>query len=239
MRARGHSAGATVHGGASMKCFVRYSTLMAVLLACGAGTARAQTPGAAAPERGYAEVTAGATFGHRSNSSIGVEAGYRLLDINSPVVDELHVFAEVGRMGDVATADVDARALLVANAIGASVSTMQEATYFDAGLKFRLMQLSYGAWRTYVLFGVGAAQVKTSANFSGGSGVQVLLGQDLSGTLTKPLVTVGVGTNAKIGKRLLIDITYRYGRIFPKPDQIENDVAINTQRLQAGIGIRF
>ena len=222
-----------------MKCFVRYSTLMAVLFACEAGTARAQTPGAAAPERVYAELTAGATFGHTSNSSIGVEAGYRLLDINSPVVDKMYVFVEGGRMGNVATADLDARAQSLATFIGASVTTTQEAKYFDAGLKFRLMQLGYGGWRTYVLFGVGAASVTTSANFSGGNGLQVQLGQDLSSTLTKPLVTVGVGTNATFGKRLLVDITYRYGRIFPKTAVIENDVAINTQRLQAGIGIRF
>ena len=36
-----------------------------------------------------------------------------------------------------------------------------------------------------------------------------------------------------------VDATYRYGRIFPKTDTIENDVAITTQRVQAGVGIRF
>jgi opacity protein-like surface antigen len=52
-------------------------------------------------------------------------------------------------------------------------------------------------------------------------------------------LTVGVGTNATLGKRYLLDLAYRYGRIFPRTGRIANDQGINTQRLQAGIGIRF
>src|SRR5579864_2075429 len=118
-----------------MKRLVRYSTLIAVALACGAGTAPAQTPSAASTDRGYAEFTAAATLGHKSASSFGGEAGYKVLEINSSVFDELHIFVEGGRMGNVASADTDARALKIANAIGASVSTVQVAKYFDAGVK--------------------------------------------------------------------------------------------------------
>ena len=60
-----------------------------------------------------------------------------------------------------------------------------------------------------------------------------------SGTLTKAFLTVGVGTNATLGQRYLLDLSYRYGHIFPRTGEIANDQGINTQRLQAGIGIRF
>ena len=229
-----------------MKRFVRYSALITVALACGA-TARAQTPGTASTDRGYAEVAAAATLGHKSASSFGGEAGYRLLEVNSSLIDELHIFIEAGRMGNVASADTDARALIIGNAIGASVSTVQVAKYFDAGVKVRLTRLGYGMWRSYLLLGVGAATVDTSASFAiagtdvtgklGQYGVQ--LGNDLSSSLTKTFLTFGVGTNANIGKRLLVDVGYRYGRILPKTDMIENDQAINTNRVQVGVGIRF
>jgi opacity protein-like surface antigen len=219
---------------------------MTVLTACGIGTAHAQTPGGG-PDRGYAEFTAAATLGHKSDSSIGGEAGYSL-------TDALQVFVEVGRMGNVATTDVDARAMIIGNAIGASVSTKQRAVYVDIGAKYRLSEHSrwrpnwlHDRWRPYGLLGVGTASVKTTTNFSiGGNDVTgqlaqygVQLGNDLSGTLTKAFLTVGVGTNATLGKRYLLDLGYRYGRIFARTGQIANDRGINTQRLQAGIGIRF
>ena len=148
-------------------------------------------------------------------------------------------------MGNVATTDVDARALIIGNAIGATVSTTQRAAYFDIGAKYRLP--GFGRWRPYALLGVGAAGVKTTTNFSiGGNDVTnqldqhgAQLGNDLAGTLTKAFLTVGVGTDAAIGQRYLLDLSYRYGRIFPRTSQIANDQGINTQRLQAGIGMRF
>jgi opacity protein-like surface antigen len=221
-----------------MKRFVRYSTLMTVLAACGTGTAHGQTSGTTGPDKEYAELTVAATLGHKSASSIGGEAGYTLSDT-------WQVFLEAGRMGNVATADVDARALTIGNAIGANVSTAQRAAYFDIGAKYRLNE--YGRWRPYAILGVGAAAVKTTTNFTiGGNDVTgqldqhgVQLGNDLSGTLTKAFLTVGVGTNATLGKRYLLDLAYRYGRIFPRTGRIANDQGINTQRLQAGIGIRF
>jgi opacity protein-like surface antigen len=222
-----------------MKRFVRCSTLITVLTACGTGTVRAQTPGTTGPDRGYAEVTVGATLGHKSDTSIGGEAGYTL-------TDTWQVFLEAGRMGNVATADADARALIIGKAIGASGSTVvQRAAYFDVGARYRLYE--YGRWRPYALLGVGAAGVKTTTNFVvGGNDVTsqlgqygVQLGDDLSGTVTKAFLTVGAGASAGFGKRYLVDLSYRYGRLFPRTGRISNDRGINTQRLQAGIGIRF
>jgi opacity protein-like surface antigen len=222
-----------------MKRFVRYSTLLTVLAACGIGTAHGQTAGAVGPDRGYVQFTVGPTFGHKSSASIGGEAGYTLNDA-------LQVFLEGGRMGNVATTDVDNRAQIIGNAIGASVSTVQRAAYFDIGAKYRFLK-EFGKWRPYALLGVGAAGVKTTADFAvNGNDVTgqldqlgVLLGRDLSGTTTKVFLTVGAGASMPLGKRYLVDLSYRYGRIFPKTSQIDNDQGINTQRAQAGIGIRF
>lgn len=218
---------------------VRYSTLLTVLAACGIGTAHGQTAGAVGPDRGYVQFTVGPTFGHKSSSAIGGEAGYTL-------TDALQVFLEGGRMGNVATTDVDARAQIIGNTIGASVSTVQRAAYFDIGAKYRFPK-EYGKWRPYALLGVGAAGVKTTVDFAvNGNDVTgqldqlgVLLGRDLSGTVTKVFLTVGAGASMQLGKRYLVDLTYRYGRIFPRTSQIDNDQGINTHRAQAGIGIRF
>jgi opacity protein-like surface antigen len=219
------------------------------MAACGTGTAHAQTAGTG-PDRGYVELTGAATLGHKSSSSIGGEAGYSL-------TDALQLFLEGGRMANVATTDVDARAMTIGNAITpvpASVSTAQRAAYFDIGVKYRLSEHFKGRpnwlssrWRPYGLLGVGAASVKTTTNFSiGGTDVTgqldqygVQLGNDLSGTVTKAFLTVGLGTNATLGQRYLLDFSYRYGRVFPRTSQIADDKGINTQRLQAGIGIRF
>ena len=232
-----------------MTRFVRLSTMIVVGLACGASVAHAQTPAPASTDKGYAEFTLAATLGHKSDSSVGAEVGYKLMDVNSPFVDQLYVFAEGGRMGNVATSDMDARAQLVANAIGATASTTQEVNFFDAGVKVRIMQLSRHGWHPYALLGLGAARVKSSSNFVKGSSditsqlpqfdPPVQLGADLAGNTTKFLLAIGAGANAKFGKRWIVDVTYRYGRIFPKTDLIVDDVAISTQRVQAGVGIRF
>src|ERR1700730_3405799 len=164
-----------------MKHVARYSTLLTLLAACGIGTAHGQT---AIPDRGYGEFTVGPTFGHKSSSSIGGEVGDTLNEA-------LQAILEGGRMANVATTDVDARAQIIGNAIGASVSTVQRAAYFDIGAKYRILK-EYGRWRPYVLLGVGAAGVKTTADFAiNGNDVTgqldqfgVQLGRDLSGSLT-------------------------------------------------------
>jgi opacity protein-like surface antigen len=217
-----------------MKRLARYSMLMALMVAGRVGTVDAQT----GDEQWYAEFTAAATLGHKSDSSVGGELGYTW-------TDERQLFLELGRIGNVATSAVDDRAQFIARAIGASVSVAQKATYFDAGLKYRLAER--GRWRPYGLVGLGLARVKTESNFSvNGNDVTnqldqfgVLLGSDLSGSVTKFFLTVGVGANAPFGKRYLADLSYRFGRIFARGGAIEDDAGINTQRVQGGVGIRF
>jgi opacity protein-like surface antigen len=215
-----------------MKRLVRYSTVIVLMVACWVGTADAQTA-----EQWYGELTAAATLGHKSDSSVGGEVGYTW-------TEERQLFLEVGRMGNVATSAVDERAQIIAQAIGASASVAQKATYFDAGLKYRLAER--GRWRPYGLLGLGVARVKTETNFSvNGNDVTnqldqfgVQLGSDLSGSVTKFLLTLGVGANVPFGSRYLADLSYRYGRIFAS-GAIEDDTGINTQRVQGGVGIRF
>lgn len=223
----------------------RFAMVLMVAFAGGVGSLSAQTPGAAttSPQRypWYAELAAAATLGHTGSSSVGVEAGYSF-------TDEWQLFVESGRMGNVASADLDLRAQTIANFIRGSASTAQRAVYFDVGLKYRTWPV--GKTHPYVLMGVGTAGVKTSASFFvNGTDVTaqlpelgVLLGTDLSGSLTKPFLTIGGGFTMPLTSRYpryLVDVSYRYGRIFPKSSEIENDLGINTQRAQVGIGIRF
>jgi opacity protein-like surface antigen len=212
----------------------RFAMVLVVMLAGGVGSVSAQTPGASASASTetpwYAELTGAATFGHTSSGSVGFEGGYRLKD-------QWQLFVEVGRMSNVATADLDQRALIIAGGTGSSsVSTKQRAVYFDIGGRYE--PPPYGMWHPYVLLGLGAASVKTSTTF-GASLLTFNLGNDLSSTLTKFFVTAGAGVTVPLGGRYLADISYRYGHISPKSSAILDDVGINTQRIQAGIGVKF
>jgi len=215
-----------------------------VMMAAGAATANAQT--AAPAGRYYAEFTPAATLGHMSDSSFGGEAGIR-------VNDRLEGFLEAGHMGNVATSDNDARAAVVAAFIGGSASVVQKANYVDIGVKYRLPTLAE-RWRPYVGIGGGVARVRNATHFFvGGNDVtaqleagdcpscttNVLLGNDLTGSLTKGLIVIPVGVQTDFARRYLVDISYRFGRILARSGAIENDVGISTQRVQVGVGIRF
>ena len=67
----------------------------------------------------------------------------------------------------------------------------------------------------------------------------IQLGTDLSGSLNKGLVMLGFGADFNFAQRYFVDVSYRYGHVAAKTSEIENDVAIHTNRVQAGIGIRF
>jgi opacity protein-like surface antigen len=214
----------------------RFAMVLVVMLVGGVGPVAAQTPGASTATEDhpwYGEFAAAATFGHKSSGSAGAEIGYR-------IKDEWQVFIEGGRMANVATAALDQRAQLIAvPATGiSSFSTAQRAVYFDAGVRYQLVP--FGIWHPYGLVGLGFASVKTSTTFGPSSnGTVVFTGNDLNSTLTKLFLTVGAGVTVPLKNRYLVDISYRYGRIFPKTSEIEGDTGINTNRIQAGIGVRF
>jgi opacity protein-like surface antigen len=209
----------------------RISMMLAVVSLCMASVSQAQTT--PAPLRKYVEFAVGPTFGHKADVSLGAEGGF-------PLSESFDVFAEGGWMRNIATSDLDAAAAVVARFIGGTSKTKQSVGYFDAGLRYVIP--TTGRFEPYVSLGVGAAKVSRSATFAvGGSDVTgqlldrfgVQLGGDLLENETKALVTVGLGAHVNVSKRLIGDLSYRYGRIFLTGQ------GLNTNRLQFGIGVRF
>ena len=221
--------------------FARVASVLAFGLLA-APVAQAQTSAAGTDQSlFYADFTAGATFGHKSSGSVGAEGGYH-------VADDVDVFVEGGRMANVGTQDLDNRASTIANALGATFSASQKVGYFDVGVRYHLpdhwvsrARVRSTVLHPYVAFGVGVAHVRneTVLSINGTPDVNVQYGSDLNGTLNKALVMFGGGVTAPFAKRFLVDVSYRYGRIFAKTGEIENDVGINTNRLQFGFGVRF
>jgi opacity protein-like surface antigen len=216
------------------------------MMAAGVTAAQAQTP-STDEGRFYGEFAVGPTLGHKSDSTVGAEFGVGLLDHLWRIGDRLELFIEGGRMGNVATSELDARALIIANFIRGSASAVQKVKFGDIGVKYRAPAFA-GMWRPYIGIGIGVAKVETLVNFSvNGSDVTaqlpalygIELGNDLADSLNKTFVVIPVGVQGNFLKRYFVDGSYRFGTIRPRPDDIEQDVAIKTQRVQVGIGVRF
>ncbi len=207
-------------------------------LCAGAASAQTKTPAATQEFDGYAEINFGATLGHKSDKSIGAEAGYH-------VYTNLDVFVEAGHIGNAATNEFEAKGQLIANAVGASVSAVQKVNYFDVGVRYHLPVSPTPMVHPYVAFGVGAASVKNETVFTVNgaatdpAALGIQSGTDLNGSLTKALVMIGFGADVNFKTRYFADVSYRYGHIAAKTSEIENDVAISTNRVQVGVGIRF
>src|ERR1700730_15601577 len=178
-----------------MKRLGRWIVWVGAAAVCITGTASAQS----APEPGpfSAAFTVGATFGNKSSSSFGGEVDYKL-------GTEWQGFVEFGRMNNFASGSTDDRAQLIANAIGGSVSAASKATYFDAGVKYLFVPFKQ-VYQPYATLGFGAARVAQDVVFSV-NGAQlseaqlydqygVLLGTDLAGSTTKPMLLLGAGVS--------------------------------------------
>src|SRR5579864_2028161 len=220
-----------------MTRLVRVATLVVCSALTGAGLCLAQVPAAGTDQsRAYLEVTAGATVGHNSSGSFGGEAGVR-------VMHGLDAFLEGGRMKNIGTSDLDARALIIGNAVGAVTAAHYEVNFVDLGVRYHVPMT--GRLHPFVVFGAGLAQVRSVTTFTVNGVVTpppalgVVLGSDLSGALKKPLLTLGGGASVTFAKSFFADGSIRYGRIFPKTSQIENDTGINTVRIQFGLGVKF
>jgi len=198
-------------------------------------SAEAQTA-PAADQKWYVELNAGPTLGHKSDAFFGGEAGYGL-------TSDLFVIAEAGHMGNVGTSDLDDRAAIIANFLGATASTAFKVNYFVGGVRYNIT-LSPSV-HPYVLGEVGLGSVTTEVEFSangsvidpGASGVQ--LGGDLSGTHNKTMLVFGFGVNVPFKDRYFADLGYRYGHILANTSNFETDTSIPTQRIVFGAGIRF
>jgi opacity protein-like surface antigen len=206
------------------------------------GVAHAQTGGsAAADDKGYVEGVAQSAFGNVTSQSCGVEAGFT-------VAPRLQIFVEAGKTRDVSTKAIGAAAQVIAGALaqtqsGVGFSVKQPVTFAAAGIRFSLFPAGESTVRPYLLAGVGAARVTQDVKFFvGGSDVtaslqqdpyQIVLGSDLSGSVTKPMFEVGGGVAVPVWKQLLLDFQVRLGRI------LAEDEAITVGRAGLGIGIRF
>jgi opacity protein-like surface antigen len=216
------------------------------MMAAGVTAAQAQAP-SSDEGRFYGEFAVGPTLGHKSDSTVGGEFGVGLLDHLWRIGDRLELFIEGGHMGNVATSELDDRALIIANFIKGSASAVQKVNFGDIGVKYRGPAFA-GMWRPYIGIGIGVAKVETLVNFVvNGTDVTsqlpelygIELGSDLSGSLNKTFVVVPIGVQGNFRKRYFVDVSYRFGTIRPRPDDIEQDQAITTQRILVGIGVRF
>jgi opacity protein-like surface antigen len=229
----------------------RVLVLMTGMFALTGGVASAQgrasfTP---APDTGYVEGVAQSAFSDVTSQSYGAELGFTILP-------GLQVFAEGGHIGSVATPDLGVNAQTIAGALGDALklskdlrtvgySVKEPATFGVIGFKYLIpisgSGQSVGKAHPYVMGGVGIAKVQKNVAFTiGGTDVTstlqqygVQLGSDLSGSVTKPMLSLGGGVTWPVWRQLVLDFQYRYGRIFA------DDQAIVAQRAGVGLGIRF
>jgi opacity protein-like surface antigen len=221
-----------------MMRLARVATLVACSSLIGAGFCQAQTSAATGSDesRAYLEVTAGATVGHNASGSLGAEGGVRIMK-------GLDAFLEGGRMRNIGTSNLDARAQLIGSAVGAVTAAHYEVNFADLGVRYHLPMT--GMLHPYVVLGAGLAQVRSVTTFTVGGvatppdALGISLGSDLGGALKKPLLTFGGGATATFARRFFVDGSLRYGRILARTSQIENDTGINTVRIQVGVGVKF
>jgi len=204
------------------------------------GVSGAQTlsgRGSNEPGRGYAEGVAQSAFGNVTSQSYGAEIGFA-------VASGLQIFVEGGQTRDVATTALGSEARLIANALGQAQAAVtyrvkQPVTFGAAGLKY-LFPID-SQLQPYIIAGGGIAKVKQDVTFAvNGSDVTstlpqlgVVLGTGLSGSATKPMLTLGGGVMWPLWQHLALDFQYRYGRIFA------DDQGINVNRAGLGFGVRF
>lgn len=205
-------------------------SIVAVLLWMAPAAALAQT--ATGFDKGYAEIVAQSAFGNVTSQSFGGEVGFTV----SP---DIQVFAEGGVVRDAAPSSLGAAAQRIAAGISAAAGggdyrVRQPVRFGLGGVKYVVPTGSKA--QPYFLLGAGIANVKRDVSFSTPSGDVAnfaTIGTDLSGTETKPMVSLGVGVGVPVLERLIIDLQYRYGRVFT------SDAGLNVSRAGIGVGVRF
>jgi len=224
-----------------MKMKLLSRAIVAAVAIASNGVASAQTPAPAsapATDRGYVEGVAQSAFGNVTSQSYGVEFGYTLRR-------DLQVYGEVGKIRDVADDVFTGDAAAIANALSSlqpaavGFSARRPVTFFGGGIKYR-PAVNLRA-QPYVLGGFGVGSVKNDVAFTlGGAAASesslaqyVTLGSDLSGSSTKAMLTLGGGVVVPLWQQLILDLQYRFGRIFTE------ETGISTNRAGVGIGVRF
>ena len=206
-----------------------------------AGLAHAQSQSQSAASRGYVEAVGQSSFGSVTSQSFGAEFGIA-------IGPQLQVFAEGGKTRDVSTTALSSAAQKIAGALAqiaanSGYSVKEPVTFFDAGLRFSFYPSAAGRLDPYVLAAFGLANVKQDVKYTVGgndlTGVLsqdpylIVLGSDLSGSFTKPMLVVGGGVAYPVWKQLVLDFQLRYGRVFAA------DQGINIGRAGLGVGVRF
>ncbi len=191
----------------------------------------------ATPASRYIAVMGQATFGQTTSGAVSGEFGVFL-------TPALALFVEGGGLWDatgtptITAAQQVAAYLATAQTAAVGYSVKQPVGFVVGGVRYVLPVKS--RLRPFVMAGGGGARVTEDVHFTlGGSDVTsalqpygVALGSDLAGSVTKGMITVGIGADWAIGRRLLVDVSYRYGRIFTTD-------GINVNRVGAGVGVRF
>jgi opacity protein-like surface antigen len=209
------------------------------------GVAQAQTSPAPTPaattSKGYVEAVAQSAFGNVTSQSYGGEGGYT-------VWKNVQVFVEFGQIRNVAPAELGAAAQLIAGYLSqtqgnVTFSVKEPASFGAGGVKY-LIPVGGAKFEPYVMVGFGVAKVTKDVVFTvGGSDVTsqlgnlgVVLGSDLSGEFSKPIVTFGGGVSWLLWRQLTADLQFRFTHIGAE-DATES--ATNVGRAGVGIGVRF
>jgi hypothetical protein len=204
------------------------------------GSAQAQTTGVPAPTttRGYVEFVAHSSFGNAPSQSYGGEVGWT-------IAPQLQLFGLAGRTSNVAPPAFGAGALVIAQYLQrtqsgtVSFTAEQPITFGAGGVKYLIPTSARVA--PYVLAGAGMANVSSDARFLvGGTDITgnlaaygVTLGTDLSGSVSKPMLTFGGGVLWPFWKNVGLDFQYRLGRV------MNGTSSITTQLAGAGLAARF
>jgi len=201
------------------------------------GGAQDQTQAAPVPAayRWSLEGFAQSSFGPSTSQAYGGEAAFALKQ-------NLQIFLEIGTVRNAATSTLGANAQAIADYLTMTQNspvtfTAREPVLFGkAGLKY-IFYTNSEKLEPYVLL----ARVTKDVHFYvGGSDItssldqyRVILGSDLSGDETDPMLGLGGGLYWFVYKNLFIDIQYRYDRVFSANE------GLNLNRVGAGFGVRF
>lgn len=203
------------------------------------GVAQAQPGGFVHDESsGYIEAVAQSSFGNVTSQSFGVEGGANL----TPGVQ---VYAEIGQIRDSSPSSLGASAQLIAGFLSQTQSNVgysvkQPVTFGIGGLRYVFATTSTKV-EPYAMAGFGIARVKKDVTFTaGGTDVTnnlqqfgVVLGSDLTGSETKPMLSLGIGATWLAYHQFIVDFQYRFGRVFTSGD------GLNVNRAGVGLGVRF
>jgi opacity protein-like surface antigen len=116
----------------------------------------------------------------------------------------------------------------------------EPVTFGLAGVRYGFL-LPPGKLEPYLIGGGGISRVRRDVSFTvAGNDVTstvgqfgVVLGTDLAGSETKPMLTLGGGIAWPAWQHLIVDFQYRYGRVFT------SDQSTNVSRAGIGLGVRF